>query len=107
METTLGEPIDAEPAVSIDPNRLDGSVYAKYQGFLAIFRALFNSCWSDHIQCKPIKTLILVTLVDPLTAISTGFSTTTVGCGSHNFVIQHNMSYATLKSDIGPKTSRD
>jgi hypothetical protein len=37
METTLGEPIDAEPTVSIDPNRLAGSVYAKYQGFLAFF----------------------------------------------------------------------
>jgi hypothetical protein len=66
---------DAKSRVSIDPKQPAGGRHAKYKGFWAVFSPLFNSRLTDHILCKPIKMLILVALVAPLAAISTGFST--------------------------------
>jgi hypothetical protein len=69
---------DSRSTVSIDLKEAASGRYAKYQGFLLVFRALFNSGATDHILCKPIKTLILVALVARSAAISTGFSTDAV-----------------------------
>jgi hypothetical protein len=70
--------------VTIDLKPPTGSRHTKYQGFLPVFWSLFNSDDTDQILCKPIKTLILVALVAPSAAISTGFSTEAVAASVTN-----------------------